>query len=481
MNQNFLRARVKPRLSRAWRIPALIASACLLILAIQVLIAVHSFSLGSIAFVAAASEQSAPQPVNKGQNTHTGSSVEGCAACETKINDARKDLESRIDADRKNSEDKINQELDRSKQLLDWIMALAGLYSVIAALTAYMSVKYARDEAKDQIDIFRKKIEDIEQEYQRNFPEFTGMDGRLQRLLRTMELHMPSMDEWNDDDAFSKLSEVDRQYILDSEITVSAISVFGLDRSTSLRTLLSSIYSIFARFYASRNNSSPNPNESDFVRALSYAKRVIEVSPGSSEGYRQRGAIYLGCYQRLLKVAGPADADRLEEFLKSAELDLAEAISKCTDDKVDAGAFYNQALADYYRGRVEMSVSVSRRLLALRGKIPHLDRERYLPYVYQNLSCFLAKLAAKVAAKNQAGAVKQFSNESVQTVAAGIEDFKKTETEDGGLARLRTAIAGELRQGGDLSTLEQSYRDKIEELIRDDAGGKAQNPPAPAP
>ena len=38
---------------------------------------------------------------------------------------------------------------------------------------------------------------------------------------------------------------------------------------------------------------------------------------------------------------------------------FASIVRLPTNHKVDTGAFYNQALADYYRGRIEKSVTVS--------------------------------------------------------------------------------------------------------------------------
>jgi tetratricopeptide (TPR) repeat protein len=397
----------------------------------------------------------------------TGSTAAGgVATADAPAEAAVKELEARIEADRKNASERIDERMDGAKTLLDKLITLVGVYSVILGITAFITVKFARDEAKEEIENYRKKIESIEQEYQQNFPEFTLMDARIQQLLREMELHMPSMDDWNDDDSFRNLREVDRQYITDSELTIAAISVFALDRSPRMRPRLVSIYSIFARFYAGRDHASDHRQESDFVRALSYATRVVKLSPESSAGYRQRGAIYLARYQRLVGDSPAVAADTLEQVLKSAETDLAEAIGKGTDDAVDAGAYYNRALLSYYKGDIEAAVTVSRRLLGLRSKITSLDRERYLPYIYQNLGCFLALLAQSAASKKKTKAARQLGAEAVQALTSGIEDFKITEAQDGGLARLKKGIASELGKDGDLSKLREPFRQQVAALLQ---------------
>jgi hypothetical protein len=106
-------------------------------------------------------------------------------------------------------------------------------------------------------------------------------------------------------------------------------------------------------------------------------------------------------------------------------------------------------------------------LLSRREKIPSLDRELYLPYVYQNLGCFLAELAAHAAQSGQSKEAERLSRETVEVIADGVEEFKKTEKLDSGLKRLRNGVRQELGGGGDFSTLGVAYRDELEKLIRD--------------
>jgi tetratricopeptide (TPR) repeat protein len=422
----------------------------------------------SLVFGATGSPQAAPAPKTaKPESANQPANQVSSAARDaigSQINDAKKELEARIDADQKVANERIEEKTASTKELLDKLITLVGVYSVILGITAFVSVKYARDEAGAQIEIFRKKIEEIEQ----NFPEFSRLDERIHRLMRGMELRMPSESDWNDDDSFRALTEEERQDILNNEATITAISAFALDRSPSVRARLVSIYGAFARFYVSRHNTSPDLSETDYIRALSYASKAIELSPESMGGFRLRGAIYLSRYERLSKTIPPVDDAKLKQLLQSAESDFAEAISKSTGDQVDAGAYYNLALARYYEGDIEGAVSVSRRLVGQRSKISTVHREKYLPGIYLNLGCFLAGLAQGAADQNRTKARKQFEAEVVQALTAGVEDFRSTATLDGGLAQLKKKIKKELLAGGDLSQLSTAHKDELDALVKNE-------------
>jgi len=458
----------------------LLCAGLLLSIAAITLIAARPWVFGTTDSHPSDSVPKAAKPESASQPPKQPGSSAARDAIETRFDDAKKDLEERIDADRKNANERIDEKTDGAKELLDKLITLVGVYSVILGITAFFTVKYAREEAKGEIENFRKKIEEIEggiekkiekieEEIERDFPAVSRLDERVQRLMREMELRMPSEADWNDDDSFRALNEEERQEILNNEATIAALSVFALDRSPSVRARLVSIYGAFARFYVSRHNTSPDLSEPDYVRALSYASKSIELSPDSMGGFRLRGAIYLSRYERLSKIAPPVDDTRLKHLLQSAESDFAEAISKGTGDQVDAGAYYNQALARFYGGDIAGAVAVSRRLVGLRSKISSLHREKYLPDIYLNLGCFLAILAGRAAGQNQTEAAEQFSTEAVQALTSGIDDFKSTVTLDGGFAQLQKGIRKELLTGGDLSQLGSAHKEKLETLIKSEA------------
>lgn len=479
-------------------------------------------------------------PLPNGGHAGGDSQCDCCKDCEGKLNETRKDLEARIEADRKDAEGRIDKWMDTSKWILALVIGLAGIvYPVFGGFAAYVNIKAVRDDAKDMLAEVRKRMEEIEQkysdglaaareaarneaqnqaelyrkgidelerkhqqvlkdasdeakrqleavrkdseefvqQYQQNFPEFTAMEERLLRLMREMERRMPSEEDWNNDDSFRKLSEADRQYILDSELPVAAMSVFNFDKSSKLKPRLSSIYAVFARFYLGRYGTLTGDSESDFWRAVSYAGRAIDLDPEGSAGYRLRGAIHLARYERLSKASPPASADVLEKSLTAAELDLSQAIQKGTAESVDAGAYYNQALVRYYRGDIEGAIRVSRQLLGLESKVSRLHREKYLPGIYVNLGSFLAMLAERAAKENQPEAVRQFGSQAVEAIVLGAEDLKKTEVQDEGLARLKGLLRSELDSDQELSRLGQTYRAQLDALLRGGATGGVQSNP----
>ncbi len=389
----------------------------------------------------------------------------------------QQETRQRLEFEQKEMQERVDKELEHSKQLLDGLVTLVGVYSVLLGITAFVTTKFTREEASERMEEFRKRSEAIEQdvkeeyqkrlsEFERSFPEFSQMDQRIRRLVREIELTMPSMDHWNDSGWFQKLKPADHVFIQNSETTVLALSVVvSVNQSPDLRAGLQTIYQNLARYYDERGGSASQSPE-DFERSLFYASRVIEMSPESSAGYRQRGAFYLSRYNRFANSGQAVDSDEMKGLLKSAELSLAEAIKNGTDGSVDAGAYYNKALAEYFCGDIESAVALSRRLLSMESKIPGLERERYLPYVYQNLACYLADLAATAEQENRADDVNRLSREAVEAVSAGIEDFIHTERLDRGLERLKNGVRDELRPGGDLMKLGQPYRTEIEGLLK---------------
>ncbi|MGA2889228.1 MAG: hypothetical protein ABSE51_14360 [Terracidiphilus sp.] len=441
----------------------LVCAGVLVLMAEITVNAARSWAFGAAGSPQASAAPRTAKPASGNQPPNQGTTA-AHDAIGSQVDDAKKELEARIDADRKDANERIEEKTAATKELLDKLITLVGVYSVILGITAFVSVKYARDEAGAQIEIFRKKIEEIEQ----NFPEFSRLDERIHRLMCAMELRMPSESDWNDDESFRALTEEERQDILNNEATITAISAFALDRSPSMRARLFSIYGAFARFYVSRHNTSPDLSEPDYIRALSYASKAIELSPEKTGGHRLRGAIYLSRYERLRKIDPPVDGDKLKHLLESAELNFAEAISKGTGDQVDAGAYYNQSLARYYEGDLAGAVTISRRLVGLRSKISTMHREKYLPGIYLNLGCFLASLAQSATGHKREKVKKQFEVEVVQALTAGVEDFRGTVTLDGGLTHLKKGIKKELLAGGDLSQLSTAHKEELEALIKNE-------------
>jgi hypothetical protein len=378
----------------------------------------------------------------------------------------RKDLESRIDADRKDAAEKINQEREETKDVLGALIGLTALASLIVGFLTYASVKNTRDDAEKLFERTREEsarlVEDVRKrmtDIVGTFPEFAGLDERIRKQMREVESRMPPEADWNDDQSFRVLDESDKQEILDSEIAISAsVSVFALDRVPLLRARLVAIYAALARFYLGRYNTSHAPAEGDYVRAVSYATRVVQANMEAPGGYRLRGAIHLARYERG-KRTNPAVSN--QQLLDSAEKDFAIAVA--SPDLVDAGAFYNLALVQHYKAKTAEAAATCRQLIALKDKVSATHRKKYLPGIYRNLACFLA-LRADTSAQNKTEADK-LSNESVEAVRKGIEEFEPTAKQDDGLKELKAGILAELKPGKDLNRLGQSFQHEIESLF----------------
>lgn len=453
---------------RAGPIPAITGWMLLLLVALAAVGAGRPWAWGAVEPVEAAVSLQTPPSPGGGQGAAGNCLCQGCKECESQVKDAREDLETRIDKDRQDGEGRIDKWMGLNEWILAVMITVFGfLLPLLGGLAVYFQLKQARDDAKDQVESLRKKIKDLEEEYRENFPQFSAMDERIQELLGEIKLRLPSLDDFNSSESFQKMPEIDRQYILDSELTVAAISVFGLDKSPSLRARISFLYGRLAQFYNLRDKASKKLTESsDFIRAVSYASRVIKLDRASPEGYRMRGAIYLDRYRFLKWDLKSTDTGALEELLKAAEIDLDEAVDKCTSEEVDAGAYYNRALAHFYREDYEKAAAVSKRLLGQEDKISPAQRERFLPSIYVNLGSFLAKRAIVARTDGHPDEERQFSSQAVQAITRGVRDFEQTTATDGGLERLKKALESELRDRQELGQLGEPYIQQLWELVK---------------
>jgi hypothetical protein len=415
---------------------------------------------------------SATQPVPQGGRQGKSSGANGGSTAiaglddRTQLDALRKDLEARINADRKDAADRINQEREETKDVLGALIGLTALASLIVGFLTYASVKNTRDDAEKLFDRTREEaarlLEDVRKriaDIVGTFPEFAGLDERIRKQMREVESRMPPEADWNDDASFRALEESDKQEILDSEIAISAsVSVFALDRVPLLRARLVTIYVALARFYLGRYNTSHSPAEGDYVRAVSYATRVVQANMEAPGGYRLRGAIHLARYEREKKANPPVSNQQL---LDSAAKDFAIAVA--SQDPIDAGAFYNLALVQHYRTKTAEAAATCRQLIARKDKVSPIQRKKYLPDIYRNLAGFLA-LLADASAQNKIEADK-LSSESVEAVRDGVKEFEPTMKQDDGFKELKTGVLAELEPGKDLNKLEKSFRDQIEALF----------------
>jgi hypothetical protein len=205
--------------------------------------------------------------------------------------------------DYQKSLDSFKQQLDSSfeeeKKLFDGVQLLVSIYAIIASLLAFASIKFARDEARGQLDLVRgkltevgteadKKLKEIDERVERHFPEFRDLHERLRSITLRLLGALPDENDWQAS-AYDRLTENQRQDILVSEYTLAVIAVLGLSSSDEDSRMLADLYLAFARFYTGRAseastlqsgpekaNKTSSPT-ADWERAFAYANRAVQV------------------------------------------------------------------------------------------------------------------------------------------------------------------------------------------------------------
>ena len=391
----------------------------------------------------------------------TGGPAAGAGAGGEKDAAAKQELNARFAAAEKESQEHIDKDLERAKTLLDVEVTLVGVYSALLGVTAFVTVKFSRDDAKEQLQIFQKKLDEIGA----SFPQFEKMDERVRQLLGEIVVRMPSEDDWNDEHLLNKIDEIDQQYILDSEIVVSAASVFALERAPGLKGTLFEVYTNFARFHDARYLDGAVANESDFARAVRFADRAVEMQPKSPVGYRRRGAIRLDGYKKLDGATTQEEKARREKRLADAEKDLDEALKLCKDGAPDAGAYYNRALAYYYRAKLDQAIDLTEELLKKKDKIPVEHWSRFMPYVYSNLGGFYAGVAIAAKANHDAVKSAEFSDKAVKAVERGTTEPEMLSGSGVALERLKAQVRSELSANQELNQLDSSYVARLKAML----------------
>jgi len=314
------------------------------------------------------------------------------------------------------------------RAILDRLITLVGVFSAILGLCAFATVRLAREDAlaqqnrieKDlknfkettegdlkafqtktegdlkaltertgtQIDEFRKQIWS-------ELPEMRNLKESLHSLMLELERTIPSESDWNEAVAYDRLSVMKRESILIAESTVNALQIFVSRDATSNVATQARLYSALARFYFGRFRA--NCDEADAERADLYARRAGEMEPEASSTDRLRGAIATAQYRILKKKAAAAsqpvsqkDTEKFDALLAKAEGFLKLAMSK---DGSDAGAAVNLALVARYRDDLDRAIQVSQDAIDKRGEMTSQNVQKYLPSLYLNLACYLARKA----------------------------------------------------------------------------------------
>jgi len=326
------------------------------------------------------------------------------------------------------------------------------------------SLQSAQDSSKLGLEALTRNTSSQIEEFRRNIwselPEMRNLKDGLRNLLLDLERTIPSESNWNAERAYESLSESERQNILITESTVNALRIFISGYSTANLETQARLYRALARFYLGRFRV--EKLEQDAERADIYARRSQEIEPENSDNYRLRGALYLAKY-RILKKNPPATpslifTEKLASLLSAAEGLLSEATRK--NDK-DAGAAYNLALATSYRDNFDKAIAISKEAIEKRDELSYQQVRKYLPNLYINLACFLAKKADK----EGDATVQASSRENAVTVLQeGLAYFEKRDISLG-IQALRIGIQRERQDTGAYKNLTPEQKASLDAML----------------
>jgi hypothetical protein len=385
--------------------------------------------------------------------------------------------------------DEIKAREDQQRAILDRLVTLVGAYSLLVGLTAFFSLKSAREEAQSQTALSRSQLADnltltsgqitnhlnsttdqlklvqdsAKEQLKQNrddwaefkmriwseLPDMRAMQEGLRALLFDLEHIIPAETNWNDERSYVALSEDQKQEILISESTIAALPTLISRDSTGNMASLARLYRTLARFYFGRYKA--EKARTDSGRADAYITRALRIDPAHAGSYRMRGVIYLA-EQRL----NPMAAGQPDVLLEKAERNLRLAIAK---DKNDLGAHYNLALALARAGNPDKTmegIELTRDVLARLNVFPEPQKRKYIDSVVLNQACDLNAVART--AKDEES--KKLRAEAVKTITDGI-DILAWDRNARGSESLRAGIEREIAPGKDLHDLPADQKDLL--------------------
>jgi hypothetical protein len=393
-------------------------------------------------------QQSAPAGAESGQSTEP-------LTAEQKLqlqNDVAQTQASLINEIRAND--------TNERAILDRLITLVGVYSAILGLTAFFTLRLAREDALAQIarsaqdlenfettatqglEIFKNKatlditnlktatdgslqnfqestklqlealtkntgfqIENFQKKIWSELPEMRNLKDSLRNLLLELERTIPAETNWNSEKGYESLNESQKQRILINEATINALQIFVSADSTANKDILARFYRALARFYLGRYRLEKVTAEGDAERADIYACKSLELETENGEAYTLRGTLYLARY-RILKSVTPAaewKSDQLALLLSKAESFLREAHHR---DKKDVGASYNLAIALRNRDALDEAIQVSVDAITRRLDFPSSSSRKYMPDLYVNLAGYYGIKADGTAAADEKKALR---------------------------------------------------------------------------
>jgi len=417
------------------------------------------------------------------QPANQDSPAKAVTSAEALSSDQRLQIQTEIEKARDSLASEIKAENADQRLLLGSLLTLTGLYSSILGLTAFFTLKLAREDAQAQIarsatdlrtfqdtttdftdsklgdmekrtklklDAFQGQIEEFQKRIWTELPEMRNLKDSLRDLLLDLERFIPAESNWNDEKPYESLTEPQKQQILIAEATVGALQIFISRDSIVNRETMAKLYRALARFYFGRYRLDRLLGDAE--RADIYVLKSLEMEPEHGGAYGLRGAIYLARYR--LGAGGPEAAllrDKAESY-------LGIALSK---DDNDLGVYYNLALALCKRNALDEALQRSNEALANLDRFPKPQIRKYAPALYGNVASYLA-----IQADEPKNASKQNSlrKEAVLVLQNG-GDFLSTLKFRPGVESYISIVERELGPKGDFRNLDPDSKTQVEKLL----------------
>jgi len=414
--------------------------------------------------------------------------------------------------------DEIKTREDQQRSVLDRLVTLVGGYSLLIGLTAYFSLKSARDEAQsqnalsatqlgnhmklaeemlgnhlksadDRVTNLLKSIDDRLTNYLRytsdelqlvrkgandqlgqnktdwaefktliwsELPDMRTMQRGLRSLLFELEKIIAPETDWNDERAYEALNEEQKQEILISELTIAALPTLISRDATESIASLARLYRALARFYFGRYKVEKSRTDAD--RADAYISRALNIDAEHAGSYRLRGAVYLA-EQRL----NPSPSGQPDPLLNRAEKNLRLALQK---DKNDLGSYYNLALALERGGHRPEGIELIRGVLLRWSDFSEAQKRKYVASIVLNQAC---DLNAEARAAKDPAQHKILQDEALKTVVDGWS-LLLAGRDTNGLVSLRKSIDRELKPAGDLGDLTPDHKATLSQHMNPKVG-----------
>ena len=463
-----LRSQPDPGAARWWRAATLMQILCIVCLVALSVITMMAWS--SLNGFAASSGAPKPDPPVQNSTVSPATQAQVDAAVAATVAQLRTDF--------KNTE-------EQHRALLDRLVGLVGAYSLLISLTAFFSLKAARDEAQSQIALGGSQLagnlawakeqvqlllegaalrqEDIHKEWDKfqtviwtDLPDMRTMQEGLRTLLFYLQSILPKEADWNDRESYTQLTPTEKQEILLAETTIAALPTLISRHSPANNSSLAQLYRALARFYSARYQDLKQVD--DASRSNIYLLRAKDLEPKSALTYRLLGTNLL--VQHRLQVEGATLKDAMMNLDRALELDPKEL-----------GAIYNKSLALERLGSRREGIQLVDKALADLEPFPLPLQRKYLPSLALNQACDLDLQARED--KNALETAEAWLRGERILIDAIERSYKEKNLP--GLADLEKRLESEFNGGGDLGDWEPDRKARV--LQRFDPAWRRTNRP----